>query len=186
MTKTALGLTVALSAMTLALAACEAPEAALAESAIAPATTAPEAAVAAPGQADAAAHADFQRFYADFRRAVLADDREAVAAMTHLPFVDYRYGDYCEPNVEDCDQPDEALTSINKAVFLEKYDRIFTPEVVAAIRDSRVRQGYPEDGNVAPAVLDDEYYINLEDTTQQRVFKRHGGVYKLSRVPFYS
>jgi hypothetical protein len=186
MTKTALALSAALSAATLVLAACEAPETAPAASAVAPATTAPEASVAAPGQADAAAHADFQRFFADFRRAVLADDREAVAGMTHLPFVDYRYGDYCEPNVEDCDQPAEALTSINKAVFLEKYDRIFTPEVVAAIRASQVRQGYPADDNVAPSVLEDEYYINLEDTTQQRVFQRHDGVYKLSRVPFYS
>lgn len=186
MTKTALGLTAALSAMTLALTACEAPETAPAASNPAPAVAPAGVPARADVQVDAAAHADFQRFFADFRQAVLDNDREAVAAMTHLPFVDYRYGDYCEPNVEDCDQPAEALTSINKAVFLEKYDRIFTPEVVAAIRASQVRQGYPADDNVAPSVLEDEYYINLEDTTQQRVFKRHGGVYQLSRVPFYS
>ena len=135
---------------------------------------------------DTSAHTDFQRFFADFRTAVIDDDREAVAAMTKLPFVDYRYGDYCEPNAEDCDQPPEALTAFDKATFLAKYDRIFAPEVIAAIRDGKVREGFPEDDNVAPSVLTGEYFLELEDVTQQRVFTLEGGVYKLSRVPFYS
>lgn len=135
---------------------------------------------------DNSAHADFQRFFADFRTAVIADDREAVAAMTKLPFVDYRYGDYCEPNVEGCDQPPEALTAFDKATFLSKYDRIFTPEVIAAIRANKVREGFPEDDNVAPSVLTGEYFLEIEDVTQQRVFTLEGGVYKLSRIPFYS
>lgn len=135
---------------------------------------------------DTSAHADFQHFFADFRTAVLADDREAVAAMTKLPFVDYRYGDYCEPNAEDCNQPPEALTAFDKAIFLAKYDHIFTPEVIAAIRDDKVREGFPGDDNVAPSVLTGEYFLELEDVTQQRVFTLEGGVYKLSRVPFYS
>ena len=135
---------------------------------------------------DTSAHADFQRFFADFRAAIIADDREAVAAMTKLPFVDYRFGDYCEPNAEDCDQPPEALTAFDKATFLSKYDRIFTPEVIAAIRANKVREGFPEDDNVAPSVLTGEYFLELEDVTQQRVFTLEDGVYKLSRVPFYS
>lgn len=131
-------------------------------------------------------HSNFRSFFVDFREAVLNDNREAVAGMTKLPFVDYRYGDYCEPNAEDCDQPPEALTAFDRATFMAKYDRIFTPEVIAAIRDSKIREGFPADDNVAPAVLTGEYFLELEDVTQQRVFTLEGGVYKLSRVPFYS
>ena len=136
--------------------------------------------------ADTSAHADFQRFFADFRAAVLADDREAVVRMTKLPFVDFRYGDYCEPNAADCDQPPEALTAYDKATFLAKYDRIFTPEVLAALREGKVREGFPADDNVAPSVLTGEYFLELDDVTQQRVFTLEDGMYKLSRVPFYS
>ena len=97
-----------------------------------------------------------------------------------------RFGDYCEPNAEDCDQPLEALTAFDKATFLSRYDRIFTPEVIAAIRTNKVREGFPEDDNIAPSVLTGEYFLELEDVTQQRVFTLEDGVYKLSRVPFYS
>lgn len=135
---------------------------------------------------DVSAHADFQRFFADFRQAVIDGDRDAVATMTRLPFVDYRAGYYCEPGQEDCAVPPEALTSADKAAFLANYDRIFTPEVVAAIRDRKVVRGVAEDENVSPAVLEDEYVIDLKDTDQQRVFAVQDGVYKLSRVPFYA
>ncbi len=171
----------------LSLAACgqgtgEAGEAASA----APGPSAPSAAPAPAVAIDVSAHADFQRFFADFRQAVIDDDREAVAAMTALPFVDYRAGYYCEPGQEDCTVPPEALTSADKAAFLANYDRIFTPEVVAAIRDRKVVEGVAEDENVSPAVLDDEYVIDLKDTDLQRVFARQDGVYKLARVPFYA
>lgn len=146
----------------------------------------PEASPAPAATVDVSAHADFQRFFADFRQAVIDNDREAVAAMTALPFVDYRAGYYCEPGQEDCTVPPEALTSADKAAFLANYDRIFTPKVVAAIRDRKVAEGVAEDENVSPAVLDGEYVIDLEDTDLQRVFARQDGVYKLTRVPFYA
>ncbi len=170
----------------LTLAACS-PEAGQADAETRSASS-PEASPspAARAPADVSAHADFQRFFADFRQAVIDNDREAVAAMTALPFVDYRAGYYCEPGQEDCTVPPEALTSADKAAFLANYDRIFTPEVVAAIRHRKVVEGVAADENVSPAVLDGEYVVDLENTDLQRVFARQNGVYKLSRVPFYA
>lgn len=148
--------------------------------------------VAGPAYATAprakAAHADFKRFFEDFRTAVLANDREAVAAMTDFPFTDYRAGYYCEPGQQDCTVPADALTSPDKASFLAKYDLIFTTDVIAAIRERKLRAySKAADGGEAPGPLKPrEWLLNLDDFGSQRVFAIEHGVYKLSRVPFYS
>lgn len=170
----------------LALMGCDAANTSDTSSATVDTIPAPAPTPTASAPVNTADHSNFRSFFVDFREAVLNNDREAVAAMTKLPFVDYRYGDYCEPNAEDCDQPAETLSSINKAVFLAKYDRIFTPAVIAAIRENKVREGFPDDENVPPSIRTGEYFLDLEDVTQQRVFTLEAGVYKLSRVPFYS
>ena len=145
-------------------------------------------AVSAPALAEPAApapvaaqrsHARFQTFFEDFRAAVLANDREAVASMTQFPFTDYR---------ADCVVSPASATSRNKAEFLARYDRIFTPAVIAAIRDRRLRafQSGVDDGEVGGPIVRGEHILQLDDTGDQRVFSLHGGVYKLNRIPFYS
>ncbi|GAA0206037.1 hypothetical protein GCM10009081_21340 [Brevundimonas nasdae] len=153
-------------------------------------------AVSAPALAEPAApapvaaqrsHARFQTFFEDFRAAVLANDREAVAAMTQFPFTDYRPGNYCEAR-QACEISAASATSRNKAEFLARYDRIFTPAVIAAIRDRRLRafQSGVDDGEGGGPIVRGEHILQLDDTGDQRVFSLHGGVYKLDRIPFYS
>lgn len=141
-----------------------------------------------PAGQGSAAHARFDRFFEDFRRAVLANDREAVADMTRFPFIDYRAGYYCEPGVADCVVPEDALTANDRAAFLARYDQIITPKVVAALRERRLR-GFLhgiDDGEAPGPIRAGEQLLDADDVDDQRVFARHGGLYKLDRVPFYS
>lgn len=153
-------------------------------------------AVSAPAFAEPAAptpaamqksHARFQTFFEDFRTAVLANDRDAVAAMTQFPFTDYRPGNYCEEGVA-CEISPASATSRTKAEFLARYDRIFTPAVIAGIRDRQLRafQSGVDDGEVGGPIVRGEHILQLDDAGDQRVFSLHGGVYKLDRIPFYS
>lgn len=170
----------------LALTGCDASAPTSPPAADAPAPAPAPAPRAAPAVAPAPYHADFDSFFEDFRAAVLADDREAVAGMTLLPFIDFNKA-YCEERDRTrCPSPPDSATARDKAEFLAKYDLIFTPQVIAAVRARKVREGVPEDENTAPAVGDGEYYLDIEDIAQQRVFSREGGDYRMSRVPFYS
>lgn len=168
----------------LALTGCDASAPASPPAADVPAPT--PAPASAPAAAPVPYHADFDSFFEDFRAAVLADDREAVAGMTRLPFIDFNRA-YCEEQDRTrCPSPPDSATARDKAEFLAKYDLIFTPQVIAAIRARKVREGVAEDENTAPAVGAGEYYLDIEDIAQQRVFSREGGDYRMSRVPFYS
>lgn len=132
----------------------------------------------------------FHAFFERFRAAVLADDREAVAAMTEFPFVDFRAGSYCEPGLSaaECSVSPDSLTSADRTAFLAHYDAIFTPAVVAAIRDRKLRGFTPEidDGEVGGPIGPGEYLLDLEDAEAQRVFVIRDGTYRLGRIPFYS
>lgn len=146
--------------------------------------------VASPPSVVQPSGADFQTFFEAFRSAVIADDREAVASMVRFPFTDFRVGHYCEPgpSPNTCRAAPDSLTSDNKAGFLQRYDAIFTPAVVAAIRERRLRGFRPgiDDGQVGGPIGPGEYLIDLDDTDDQRVFTLHEDGYKLDRVPFYS
>ena len=69
------------------------------------------------------AHSDFQVFWSDFKKAVLANDREAVAKMTNFPFKD-EFGDSYKQNTDiDGTLSEEAkkmqsFTCSNKTIFL--------------------------------------------------------------------
>lgn len=132
--------------------------------------------------------ARFDGFFATFRAAVLAGDRKAVARMTRFPFVDYRAGRYCEPGDTACTIAADSLTCVDEATFLRKYDRLFPPALVAAVRARRVR-GFVagvDDGDVPGPIDAGEYLIDSPDTDLQRVFVRDGGTWKLGRIPFQS
>jgi hypothetical protein len=130
----------------------------------------------------------FHAFFEAFRKAVLAGDRNAVADMTLFPFKDFRSGHYCEPGLKDCTVSPDTAASRNRAQFLARYDRIFTPAVVAAIRAGKVR-GFKhgdDDGEAGGPIGKGEYLLNAEEAGDQRVFVPVGGTWKLARIPFYS
>lgn len=135
-----------------------------------------------------ARNARFDAFFTRFRAAVLAGDRAAVASMTRFPFVDARAGRSCEPGNAGCTVEADTLTSRDRAAFLANYDRIFTPEVIASIRERRVRAFVPgsDDGEVGGPLTRGEYLIDAVNTDAQRVFVPEGAGWKLARVPFYS
>jgi hypothetical protein len=132
--------------------------------------------------------APFDSFFAAFRKAVLAGDREAVAAMTHFPFVDARAGRSCEVGNEGCTVEPDSLGSRGRTEVLAKYDRIFKPATVAAIRAGRVRPFAPggDDGEVPGPLVPGEYLLEAPDFEAQLVFVPWGGSWKLARIPFYS
>ena len=132
--------------------------------------------------------ARFDAFFATFREAVLADDRNAVASMTRLPFADFRAGNYCESGDTACKGSPGTLTSRDRAAFFAKYDRIFTPAVVAAIGASHLRGFRPGDdgGEAGGPIAKREHLPEAQDVGDQRVFVPVGGNGKLARVPFYS
>lgn len=141
---------------------------------------------AAPAQNAQAAR--FNSFFAAFRTAVLKGDRNAVASMTQFPFKDFRAGKYCEPGDKECRVSPDTAASRNRAEFLAKYNRIFTPAVVASIRANRVR-GFrhgADDGEAAGPIVAGEYLLDAEDVGDQRVFVPVGTSWKLARIPFYS
>ncbi|WP_420139122.1 hypothetical protein [Sphingomonas sp.] len=148
--------------------------------------------IALPAQAAAPAQnaqaARFHSFFTTFRAAVLKGDRNAVANMVSFPFKDFRSGNYCEPGDTQCKLSPTSAASRDRAEFLKKYDRIFTPAVIAAIRAGRVhgfRRGQ-DDGEVAGPIVAGEYLLDAEDVGDQRVFVPVGNSWKLARIPFYS
>jgi hypothetical protein len=145
------------------------PAASIAAPAAAPARAAP--APAAPTLADAR----FDRFFDAFRQAVLANDRQKVADMVALPFKDYSGA-----------EPDRSATT--RARFLAHYDAIFTPEVIAAIRDRKLRAFQPgaDDGEAPGPIRKGEVLLVVEDLTHQLIFAPRGTGYALNRIPFYS
>lgn len=72
-------------------------------------------------------HGDFKAFWKDFKKAVNADDKEAVAALTYFTFKDTRdFG-------QGIGKGPNNLTCNTKAEFMNKYDMIFSPALIAAI-----------------------------------------------------
>jgi hypothetical protein len=120
-------------------------------------------------------HQSFEQFFAAFRAAVLNNDRQKVADMVILPFRDF----------SGAEMDRSARTH---AEFLVRYDAIFTPAVVAAIRSNRVRAFKPgsDDGEAPGPIAKGEYLLDVEDWSAQIVFARRGNSYGMARIPFYS
>ena len=135
---------------------------------ITPALPAPQA-IAAP------ARQGFDRFFAGFRAAVLAGDKAKVAAMIAVPFKDFAGGEVDR-------------SAATRAQFLVRYDQIFTPSVIAAIRAGKVRAFKPgsDDGEAPGPIVKGEYLLDSPEFANQLVFSPKNGTYVLSRVPFYS
>lgn len=142
-------------------------------------------------------HGDFAVFIEDLRIAVETDDRSAALRMVALPYADYSSGRSCLDPADDCSAADyRATASSRTAGELEaNYARIFTPAVRAALKARAWRafsqaadEAADESGEVQATgpIGPGEYLLENQDNTQQRVFKKIRGVYKLQRAPFYS
>jgi hypothetical protein len=123
----------------------------------------------------APARQGFDHFFEGFRAAVLAGDKAKVATMTALPFKDFASGEVDR-------------SAATRAQFLARYEQIFTPAVIAAIRSGKVRAFKPgsDDGEAPGPLGKGEYLLDAPDEADQLVFSPKNGTYVLSRVPFYS
>ncbi|WP_064748129.1 lysozyme inhibitor LprI family protein [Lysobacter antibioticus] len=141
-------------------------------------------------------HGEFEVFIDDFRRAVAADDREAVARMSARPFADYATGLSCVNAEDGCSTQELRATrsSLTPDEFRAKYERVLSPAVRTALRERRLRAYDPavdevrdEDGEVEVVgpIAPGEYLLEDDDIFEQRVFRKIDGAYKLARVPFY-
>lgn len=133
------------------------------------------------------AHSNFQAFWIDFKKAVLTNDKEAVAKMTNLPFKD----DVADSNngIEDFKKM-YSLTCTDKAAFLNKYDKIFISPTITSIKNDKFEKydaSWEEEPNGSP-ILKGEYVLNV-DTDDNRMhnmaFRKSNGVFKLAYMPYY-
>ncbi len=72
-------------------------------------------------------HSKFANFWTDFKSAVLSNDKEAVFALTNLPFDD----------ANDVYSKTNSVTSKSKEQFMSNFDRIFNPDVINAIKNNK-------------------------------------------------
>jgi hypothetical protein len=95
--------------------------------------------------------------------------------MIALPFKDFAGGEVDR-------------SAATRAQFLVRYDQIFTPSVIAAIRAGKVRAFKPgsDDGEAPGPIVKGEYLLDSPEFANQLVFSPKNGTYVLSRVPFYS
>lgn len=140
-------------------------------------------------------HAEFKVFFEDFRRAVLADDRDAVVRMTALPFRDFGaltppLGNACLDRRDPCTPSERRAkrTSEDARQLRLQFDRVFSPGMREALRLRQLR-GAPRryDENYDGPIDGDEWLLAAKDIDDQRVFARTGRDrrYRMVRIPFY-
>jgi hypothetical protein len=132
-------------------------------------------------------HANFKIFWADFKKAVLANDKEAVAKMTLIPFRDeYQEAYYSNYGGE------KPLTANSKSEFLNMYDKIILSDTKAAVQSDKYR-GYvesnkDEEWDVEETLSKGEYVLEFETNNGRSynlLFKKKNGKYKLDHMPYY-
>jgi hypothetical protein len=140
-------------------------------------------AVSANAQTSAADKKAFNTFFATFKKAVAANDKNAVAMMVNFPFYD-RTGEVFSDSVK-------SLASKNKAEFLKNYDTIFTESVKQAIAKGKPYtkvKGEDNPGGGGPEFgefqLDNDDYNDSEDRQSPLFFKKIKGKYKLVGISY--
>lgn len=116
-------------------------------------------------------HSDFKTFWADFKTVVLANNKTEVLKMTSIPFKD----DYQEVYYKAYGGL-TPLTCNSSNEFLNKYDKIFTSEVLYSIKEDMV-QGEKS-----------EYVLEVKSKSSRSynlLFKKRSGQFKLSSFPYY-
>ncbi len=119
---------------------------------------------------------DFTKFWKEFKIAALASNKEKIAELTCFPFIDSYNQVYDSIN---------SLTSRNQKEFLEKYNLIFTNEVLAAIKSDSYR-GYDSTLYTDAIGLHDILLVaKSNDRSKDLVFKFNNGNYCLSYIAYY-
>lgn len=125
----------------------------------------------------------FNSFFAAFKKAVAANDMNAVAAMVNFPFYD-RHAEVFRDSVK-------SLASKNKAAFLKNYDEIFTKSVKTAIAKDKPYtkiKGEDNPGGGGPEFgefqLNNDDHNNGEDRQTPLFFKKVKGKYKLVGISY--
>jgi hypothetical protein len=133
-------------------------------------------------------HSKFSNFWKDFKTAILANDREAVFAMTNMPFkdADEEANKYLKR---------KSWRSKNKEEFLSNYDFVFSQKTITAIKNDKYR-GWDKEAESEPPNFEDiiakgEYLlmVGFDQKTNRQLditFTKVKGKYKLDRAQFYS
>ncbi len=139
--------------------------------------------VTANAQTPAADKKAFNTFFAAFKKAVVANDKNAVAAMVNFPFYD-RTAEVFSDSVKSAE-------SKNKAAFLKSYDLIFTKSVKAAIAKGKPYtkiKGEDNPGGGGPEFgefqLNNDDYNESEERQSPLFFKKIKGKYKLVGISY--
>lgn len=125
----------------------------------------------------------FNTFFNAFKKAVAANDKNAVAAMVNLPFYD-RTAEVFSDSVISAE-------SKSRAAFLKNYDLIFTKSVKAAIAKGKPYtkiKGEDNPGGGGPEFgefqLNNDDYNESEDRQSPLFFKKIRSKYKLVGISY--
>jgi len=123
------------------------------------------------------AHAEFEAFWTDFQRAVSTNDSKTIAEMTSFPFRDGNdvYGTV------------GSLTSKDATAFAENFNKIFPQLVKDAVTKSSYRP-YDDNSDGEDVIEKGDYLLKVPKSSgrsQDLVFTRMNGVYKLNRIQYY-
>ena len=134
---------------------------------------------------------DFKIFWEDFKRAVNAGDKDAVAKMTYIPFIDYTGEALYKYSPEE----GKALTSNSVDEFKTNYDKIFVPELIRLINSNKYRgwnKTKDKTDQLGKVIKKGEYLLPGINYTEGfnffeggLAFSKIGGIFKLSYIPFY-
>ena len=140
-------------------------------------------AVSAHAQTSAADKKAFNTFFAAFKKAVAANDKNAITMMVNFPFYD-RTAEVFSDSVKN-------LASKNKAEFVKNYDAIFTTSVKQAIAKGKPYtkvKGEDNPGGGGPEYgefqLNNDDYDDGEDRQSPLFFKKVKGKYKLVGISY--
>lgn len=128
-------------------------------------------------------HSNFKTFWADFKKAIISNDRDAVAEMTFIPF-----RDQFQEVIFNSSGGEKPLTANSKSDFLSKYDKIIIPETIIAVKANRYRT-YEYEELIGGDVIAKGEYVLMVSSEKPRIydlaFAKKNGVFKLSYIPFY-
>ncbi|MBX2910114.1 MAG: hypothetical protein KF706_10820 [Chitinophagales bacterium] len=128
-------------------------------------------------------HGNFKSFWQDFQKAILTNDRQAVAKMTHYPFRDAYQEVYY--NSSGGKKP---LTASNENEFINNYDKIIYPSTINSVQSNEIRAYEYNDMIDGDVIKKGEFLLSTSvpnsDRSYNLAFSKKNGVYKLSYIPY--
>lgn len=124
-------------------------------------------------------HGDIHAFIDDLAKAIEKNDKNTIAQMTHFPLPD-EYGD--NPG----NQSPTTLGCKSASQFIEKFNKIFTPEIIRDIKAKKFR-GFVNDSGPSPDIINEgEYLIEGNNDIGMLGIKLVNGKFKIYALKFYS